>query len=113
MRLALATGRVNVDEMLEEMSSEQWLEWMAFSELEPFGPDQQLLEAGKICETIAAAHGMKSSDSGTLSARDFFGRTMLGIDRQKEAERLLEIEQLNNLLMQKALQAQRGDANGH
>lgn len=37
MQLALAAGRLNVDEMLDEMSSNQFSEWQAFYRVNPFG----------------------------------------------------------------------------
>tara|TARA_R110001583_G_scaffold21308_3_gene80877 strand:+ start:25883 stop:26185 length:303 start_codon:yes stop_codon:yes gene_type:complete len=37
MQLALAAGKVNVDQMLDEMTSNQFSEWQAFYRVNPFG----------------------------------------------------------------------------
>jgi hypothetical protein len=37
MQLALAAGKVNVDEMLDGMTSNQFSEWQAFYRVNPFG----------------------------------------------------------------------------
>ncbi|MFT6586090.1 MAG: hypothetical protein ACJAUY_000671 [Cognaticolwellia sp.] len=37
MQLALAAGRLDVDQMLDEMSSNQFSEWQAFYRVNPFG----------------------------------------------------------------------------
>lgn len=50
MRLALALGMPNVDEMLSSMSGEQFAEWVAFYRLEPFG-----YEAGMVGHAITAS----------------------------------------------------------
>ena len=39
LRLALHTGRLDVDKMLASMSCEQFIEWMAYDSVTPFGQD--------------------------------------------------------------------------
>jgi len=41
MQLALAAGTLNVDLMLNSISSEQFSEWQAFYLLHPFGPQAE------------------------------------------------------------------------
>jgi hypothetical protein len=37
MRLALSVGRIDVDQMFAEMTAQQALEWLEYSQSEPFG----------------------------------------------------------------------------
>lgn len=37
LRLALQLGYANVDEMLSEISNKEFIEWIAYYQLEPFG----------------------------------------------------------------------------
>ena len=72
MTLALALGRVNVDEMLSELSNSQFAEWMAYWEIAPFGPLRDDLRAGTIAAApYNTAFGRKNG-SKLLSAKDFF-----------------------------------------
>jgi len=41
MHLALAAGNLNVNEVLDNMSSEQFSEWQAFARIYPFGPSAE------------------------------------------------------------------------
>jgi hypothetical protein len=40
-RLALKTGRVNVDKMLREMTGKQLQEWLVYAQLEPFDEERE------------------------------------------------------------------------
>lgn len=51
-RLAFHLGRANVDGMLRELTCGQLMEWMVFSDLEPFGEDRQDARAGSIVQTL-------------------------------------------------------------
>lgn len=50
-RLARMCGRLDVDEMLDEVSPETVNKWIAYWRIEPFGDDWG--PPTKICETIA------------------------------------------------------------
>lgn len=53
MRLALAVGRVDVDSMLEEITSVQLSEWMAFDRIEPFEDKRADVRNAVLCCTLA------------------------------------------------------------
>jgi hypothetical protein len=51
--LALGVGRVDVDQMLEEIPSTLLVEWMAFFEIEPWGYDAANWRSGIVSATVA------------------------------------------------------------
>lgn len=112
MRLALACGTLDVDGLLDSISSSQWIEWQAFHELEPFGPERDDERAGIVCETIALANGVtKKGSKEKLRWRDFYGRSTLGIDRQKLVEKEKQIQEFQEMLAkekQKVVSRQEG-----
>lgn len=54
MRLAEACGRVDVDEMLSEITPTQWAEWVARDRIEPIGTFAACSILAKLGELIAA-----------------------------------------------------------
>jgi len=54
MRLALATGRVDVDAMLDEITERQLREWRAFDSISPFEDHRGDFRAGIIAATMAS-----------------------------------------------------------
>lgn len=64
--LALKLGEVNVDRMLSKINGKQLLEWMAFSELEPFGPRREDERAGVIVKAIYDVNRKKGSKPAKL-----------------------------------------------
>lgn len=57
MRLALALGRANVDEMLRELSAAQFSEWFAFYSLEPWGFMEENRRMSVLASTVANVAG--------------------------------------------------------
>lgn len=53
MQLALKMGRPNVDGMLEEITSEQWLEWQALNIIEPFTEWRDDYRSAMVCSILA------------------------------------------------------------
>ena len=51
--LALRLGRVNVDEMLDEISWEQFEEWMVYDHLAPFTQDREEYRFASIVSTLS------------------------------------------------------------
>ena len=45
-------GRVNVDEMLDEIDSQQFLEWKAYAQLAPFTEERMDIRFGTINNTL-------------------------------------------------------------
>jgi len=58
MRLAIACGRHDVDAMLESMTAQQFNEWIAYYQLEPYGheavKDVIATAASAICHALGA-----------------------------------------------------------
>lgn len=52
-RLALATGRVDVDAMLHEITVPQMTRWMAYAKIEPFGGRSDWFRHGALMALIA------------------------------------------------------------
>lgn len=82
-RLALQLGFVNVDEMLERITSEQFAEWIAFYRCEPFG--ENWLQTSYVCAMINNVVATKQSDSVDL---DFFMPSFA-----KEKKRAISVNQ--------------------
>jgi hypothetical protein len=60
---------VNVDEMLSEITSMQFAEWLAYSTLEPWGEERDDLRMGIVASTIANANRGKNTKA--YSPQDF------------------------------------------
>jgi hypothetical protein len=52
----MAVGTWDVNGMLRSMSGKQFLEWLAFSGLEPFGPERDDQRSGAIIQVLMNAH---------------------------------------------------------
>jgi hypothetical protein len=70
MKLAMALGYANVDDMLASITSRQLREWMEFYRLEPFGEERADLRAGIIASTIANVN-RSSRTAKAFSPKDF------------------------------------------
>ena len=57
-----------------EIDSQEFAEWMAYSALEPFGPERDDERAGAIAATIANVYRDSSKRSDPFGAWDFFPR---------------------------------------
>jgi hypothetical protein len=57
MRLALALGCADVDSMLAGLSAEQFAEWGAFFNLEPWGYREERSRVALIAQTVANVSG--------------------------------------------------------
>ena len=73
---------MTVDEMLHRMSSRELAEWMAFSELEPFGGQQEDGRFGVIACLIASIY--RGKNSPVPSPGDFF--TSLKVDGSEKPQ---------------------------
>lgn len=69
-RLALALGRADVDGLLSELTSRQLTEWMAYSRLEPFGPNEAEWRMGHLMSLLANLFRPKTNRNG-YEAGDF------------------------------------------
>jgi hypothetical protein len=63
---------VNVDEMLASISSQQLEEWAIFSQLEPFGGQQEDLRAGIMAAVVANSNPYRAKGSPALKPEDLF-----------------------------------------
>lgn len=60
-----------MDNMLEEIPSSLFMEWMAYYNLEPFGTMQGYYQAGIISSTFVNANPFRGKDSKSVSPTDF------------------------------------------
>ena len=60
-----------VGEMLGRMSSAEITEWLAFYQLEPFGPERGDLRAGIVAATVANVNRDAKKQKKPYSAQDF------------------------------------------
>ena len=60
-RLCLALGELHPDILLAKLTHSQWMEWVAYAKLEPFGEDRADLRNAILCDLTARANGSKSS----------------------------------------------------
>lgn len=54
----------------EEVSSEEYVYWLAFDSIDPIGPERQDLYMAQLCACVANS-GTKSRGSKVFSAKDF------------------------------------------
>lgn len=69
------------------MTSREWEGWMAFAELEPFGPAREDMRAGTIASAAVAPHAKKGE---CPAPKDFFPDS-LGQGRQEQSPELMEL----------------------
>jgi len=74
--------------MLEEMTSLQLSEWMAYNEIEPFGEEREDLRMGILASTMANIN--RSSGKKPYKPRDFMPVFKVGTETPEEAGRRLE-----------------------
>lgn len=69
--LALETGEWDVDGMLSRMSNRQFLRWMAFYKLAPWGDERADYRAGTVAATIANCTPRKRGSNKKFKPQDF------------------------------------------
>jgi hypothetical protein len=70
-RLAAHLGRVNVRQMLGEISWTEFIEWMVFNEVEPFDPIRADMRAASVCATVANVNRDRKKRSRPFKSEDF------------------------------------------
>jgi hypothetical protein len=70
-RLCLALGYLHPDDLLEDLTAQQWAEWLEFYALEPWGFPVNDMRHGMLCAAVLAPH-MKKGD--TAEPRNFMLR---------------------------------------
>jgi hypothetical protein len=58
-RLAIQTGNVDVNAMLDGMSADQFVGWLAYTTIEPFGEERDDLRSAIIASTVANSQRAK------------------------------------------------------
>lgn len=66
--MALALGRT-VAELDDTLTAEEWLDWLAYSAVEPFGPPRGDLQAGIVASVVVNA--LRGKKGKTVSPTDF------------------------------------------
>ena len=77
-------GYPHPDILLRQLSSNQIAEWMAYSQLEPFGEKEAFWRAGMIASVIANAH--KSKKTRPFKPEDFMPKFRTKVERQSTDE---------------------------
>lgn len=79
-------GRLDVDNMLEEMDAGMLVEWMGYSWLEPWGEERADLRAGVICTHVERlAVGRKSRSRPQDFVMKFGPREVQSADQIRQA----------------------------
>lgn len=73
------------------MSGNEFLEWMAYERLEPFGPMAADFRAGEICATVANVQRRKECEP--FKASDFMPSLRSAIDRNKPPQKDMSNEE--------------------
>ncbi len=77
-----------MEELLDGMTAREAAEWMAYAEVEPFGPPREDQRAGQVAAAVANVHRGKSREPFTPS--DFLPtRETIEAPREKTPEELL------------------------
>lgn len=87
MRLTLATGRVNVDRMLDEITPNQLSELMAFDRIQPFGGNAESRQLALVASTLVNMQLARGSKRTELN--DFM--ILSGTRRQQTDEEQIAI----------------------
>lgn len=99
---------MTVGELLGRISSQELTEWMAYSQVEPWGEDRADLRAGIVAATVANAQRDKKRKHSPYKAKDFIPQ--FGRRRGKSTEDLLRyVEHLNLAFGGKDLREERED----
>ena len=90
----MALGYKSVSECQNAISSNEFTEWQAYNELEPFGNDRFPVYFGTIAATIANSSPNRKRNSKVLQWFDFF--PPYGVSKhQTTDEQISIVEQLN------------------
>lgn len=84
----MALGRPDVDGLLDELSSSQLAEWIAFYQLEPWGEERADLRAGIVASTIANVNRSPKRKK-PYAPEDFMPRFEDEEDPEETAARLM------------------------
>jgi hypothetical protein len=82
---------MSVKQAQREIDSREFTEWMAYWNVEPFGPEREDQRAGEIAAVIANVNRDPKTKSEPWTAVDFFPR--LAVVRSAETERPTEEEE--------------------
>lgn len=86
-----------VSEAQARISSAEFAEWVAFAQLEPFGPSREDARAGVIASLIANANRDADKRSAPFEPSDFFptlGEGAAPVEQQQTPEEQLAIMQM-------------------
>ena len=56
--LALEFGFINTDEMLDKISRQQFYEWMAYYQIQPFGDQRRDMRSAQIAASMGSGNPM-------------------------------------------------------
>lgn len=87
-----------VDQLLNEISSRELTEWLAYNEIEPIGEGRADLRAGIIASTMAEIHRDPKKRQKPFEAAEFmpdFDRAGAADDEQTPEQQLTIVEMIN------------------
>lgn len=87
-QLALALG-MSVREAQEKITSREFVEWMAFYRLEPWGEWRGDYQAGMVCSTVANI--VRKKGSGRYKPSDFIPKFGESARKQQSAEHMKQL----------------------
>lgn len=61
LKLALRVGEYDVDKMMKSMSCQQFAEWCAYDQIDPFGAERQDLNFAMVLSMLAQVFGNKNA----------------------------------------------------
>ena len=67
----MALGRVDVDQMIDEVSMNELLLWFEFMEIQPFGYEMENYRSGLVASAIYNTNRTKNTDK-IFDPKDFF-----------------------------------------
>lgn len=103
---------MTVGELLARISSEELTEWMAFSDLEPFGDERADVRSGIVAATIANANRDPKRKREPFTPRDFmprFGKGQSPKTEQRWQDQLKVVRQWHAALGGKTENVKRKD----
>jgi len=89
---------MSVKRAMREIDSREFAEWMAYSSLEPFGPEREDQRAGMVAALIANVNRDSAKRPEPYDVEDFFPRYDTAEKRAAEAT-IKEAPDLNSKLM--------------
>lgn len=87
------------DYLLRDLTSSQIAEWIAYSELEPFGAAELRKICGEICACISNFSGFEKENKTPFTGEDFFPDPIKEREETKESGNKQTVEEMKTVLL--------------